>query len=480
MISFHDLLTRHIEEKSISVPNMASYCGLERSSLYRIIRGQRVPADETVVHQMASYLCLSPAEEEDFLLSYYVETVGYEKFERRNYLDSFLRNFHTTSVENDLYSYEITHNTTKEVLATPMTSKTDVIRAFSSIITAEATLPAGGYVRMFAPPAPEFISILHGATKSLEHPLKLDHLIQLRQKDNSSEASNQNLKSILETLNLTCSNIEYHPRYFYSEVIPRLPMFMPYQVFASDSLFWVAEDLSSGLLIQHPTILPHMIKQFDTSFASCRILYEPSKENEMVVVWEDHMKGSGDPHRVGKLIPFPPLTLTKDGARAHIQEEYLETNSLLSLLPDKLSDDLSFLETYYSILIMSELGIDRFAQSGIIPRFSAAQKSPLTKEERIDVLRLILQLADRIPLRFLKRDLTNVHDGLSVSVDADHCCLEIFSEDDSSTFLMIQEPNIVSSMQDYVYSMNERDLFSEEESKQILQKILARLINEAD
>ena len=83
MTSFHDLLVRYINERKVAVARMAEYCGLERSSLYRILRGQRTPANEELVRQMAAYLCLNPAEEDDLLLAYRVELIGYEKYSRR-------------------------------------------------------------------------------------------------------------------------------------------------------------------------------------------------------------------------------------------------------------------------------------------------------------------------------------------------------------------------------------------------------------
>ena len=90
MTSFHDLLVRYINERKVAVARMAEYCGLERSSLYRILRGQRTPANEELVRQMAAYLCLNPAEEDDLLLAYRVELIGYEKYSRRQFIDDFI------------------------------------------------------------------------------------------------------------------------------------------------------------------------------------------------------------------------------------------------------------------------------------------------------------------------------------------------------------------------------------------------------
>ena len=181
MTSFHDLLVRYINERKVAVARMAEYCGLERSSLYRILRGQRTPANEELVRQMAAYLCLNPAEEDDLLLAYRVELIGYEKYSRRQFIDDFIRNFHTTKVGNDLYTPIITPMEDRPIFAQPMDNRSDVIKTFSNAVVSECSKPEGGHIRMFIPPDPEFMNILIRAADNATVPVRIDHLIHLHQ-----------------------------------------------------------------------------------------------------------------------------------------------------------------------------------------------------------------------------------------------------------------------------------------------------------
>ena len=261
MTSFHDLLVRYINERKVSVARMAEYCGLERSSLYRILRGQRTPANEETVRLMAAYLCLSPAEEDSLLLAYRIELIGYEKYSRRQFIDDFIRNFHTTKALNDLYTPIIEPVTDRSISVQPMDNRSDVIKTFLNAVVSECAKPEGGHIRMFIPPDPEFMTVIINAADTASVPIRIDHLIQLHQSESAVSASAENFRMILDTLPMISDTIDYRPYYFYSEMIPWLPLFYPYQCFSADSVFWLSEDLCGGLAVHHPTIFPHMAAQ---------------------------------------------------------------------------------------------------------------------------------------------------------------------------------------------------------------------------
>lgn len=56
MSEFSQLLSEYIHRKNVRTYSMAEYCGIDRSMMYKIIRGKRTPASPELVDKLSSYL----------------------------------------------------------------------------------------------------------------------------------------------------------------------------------------------------------------------------------------------------------------------------------------------------------------------------------------------------------------------------------------------------------------------------------------
>ncbi len=93
MTAFSERLAELIAETDISVQLMAQYCGMDRSYLYKIIRGKRTPSDVNTVKKIAEYLHLTPKEEQDLLEKWQITELGEDVFYRRRAVKQFLAEF---------------------------------------------------------------------------------------------------------------------------------------------------------------------------------------------------------------------------------------------------------------------------------------------------------------------------------------------------------------------------------------------------
>lgn len=472
MTSFHDLLVRYINERKVSVARMAEYCGLERSSLYRILRGQRTPANEEMVRLMATYLCLSPAEEDSLLLAYRIELIGYEKYSRRQFIDDFIRNFHTTKALNELYTPIIEPVADRSISVQPMDNRSDVIKTFLNAVVSECAKPEGGHIRLFIPPDPEFMTVIINAADTASVPIRIDHLIQLHQSESAVSASAENFRMILDTLPMISDTIDYRPYYFYSEVIPRLPLFYPYQCFTANSVFWLSEDLCGGLAVHHPTIFPHMAAQFDRTLDHCRKLYETHNLGSVLGKAQAAKISRATSPSIRQMISFPPISVNQETAAKHFSSDYPTPDFVIQLFAKDLDQYQQIYTTYCRQMICSRTGLEHFAKTGRIPRYDSGCYSPLTPEERLEILARLADMAEALDFRILHRDIFNYNDGLSVVLGENACCLEIYFSTTFSKYLIIEEPNFIEAFQDYFDSLDPQDLYSAEESRGILRQII--------
>ena len=83
MPDFATLLSEHIHNKNIKTYALAQYCNLDRSNMYKIIKGQRKPSSLEMVEKMCKFMHLSPSEQADMEESYHIALIGRENYYRR-------------------------------------------------------------------------------------------------------------------------------------------------------------------------------------------------------------------------------------------------------------------------------------------------------------------------------------------------------------------------------------------------------------
>lgn len=90
MTPFSTVLESLMKEKNIKTYAIAQYCGIDRSNMYKILKGKRNPASEEVVNRMAEYMQLTPAEQKRLLEAYQITVVGAATYYRRKSVGEFL------------------------------------------------------------------------------------------------------------------------------------------------------------------------------------------------------------------------------------------------------------------------------------------------------------------------------------------------------------------------------------------------------
>lgn len=90
---FSTLLTNHITNKNIKTPLLAQYCNMDRSNMYKLLKGKRNPASEDTVHKISDYIRLTPLERRELLEAYKITLIGPDTFYRRRDVQEFIQYF---------------------------------------------------------------------------------------------------------------------------------------------------------------------------------------------------------------------------------------------------------------------------------------------------------------------------------------------------------------------------------------------------
>ena len=109
MSVFSDLLSEYITMKVVGVYPLSQFCGLDRSSMYKIINGKRTPSDEDVVRKMAQFMHLTPQEKSDFMDAFYIAQMGAEVYYRRKSVRELIETFSRREGRKEYIFAEMEH-----------------------------------------------------------------------------------------------------------------------------------------------------------------------------------------------------------------------------------------------------------------------------------------------------------------------------------------------------------------------------------
>ena len=93
MSYFSELLTFYSKRIGVNSPLIASYCGLDRVTVYRFLKGKTLPKDKDTVSKIAEFLQLTSDEKGTLAEAYECSRLGSHVYWERRYIRSFIRSF---------------------------------------------------------------------------------------------------------------------------------------------------------------------------------------------------------------------------------------------------------------------------------------------------------------------------------------------------------------------------------------------------
>lgn len=98
MNPFSTKLKSFLDEKQVKIPDVERFTGINRSTLYKLINGQREPTDIETVYQLEDCLCLNHLQREELTEAYYLTRMGPLSYYGRKEVIKF---YHELSLSKD-------------------------------------------------------------------------------------------------------------------------------------------------------------------------------------------------------------------------------------------------------------------------------------------------------------------------------------------------------------------------------------------
>lgn len=486
MSIFSETLSRFLDAKNVQVKRLADYCRLDRSTIYKITKGDRIPASTDHVELMARYMQLSPSETKELLNAWQIVRTGEETWYSRKSVEDFLLRFPSADAQPDLSPALMAEDfpPLKDGCAA-FTETQSIDRCIHQMLFLEFQKEAGtvelllqpDYVFLFG-----LLATLHPAgTMQVKNIFCLDDKTSIQQRHEV-----RSLTYLRMIIPLYMNRLDYTPLYFYGSLDAHYNdlNLLPCMVLTSDAALLFSDDRKNGIFIQEPSAVQMLHTQFRGYAEQCTpFLYtgtlDPSTcEGTIATLFAT--KTRRDIFTIvpeGCLCPF----LSKDIIEECINRELPDLDAVRRVIYADILYNRESMEKGWLKVFLTEEGVVHFAERGRIAEIPDIFYHPISVRNRIRMLQRMRVQCEKGTHRILKAPLNHLTDNLHVAVWGEQQLIGSLSfrpSEDSMFFIFMQEEGQLSALRDYLSNLDEDLLYTAEETAGMVDACIRRLQEE--
>lgn len=271
MSEFSEYCRHLLANSGSNVYQIANHSSLDRTSIQRMIRGERLPSRK-FVKDFCSYLRINPIQQEEVLKLYDIEKIGKTEYLKRCYIKdlierlSFLENDNSDTLsgsEDFSNAFSITPCVENKIFFT---------------LQKELETNTNPEILLNVPTSYRYIFfVLKKLFSQFSGHADIKHLITLNSNPSNSLHPCQNLEimsDVLPTIQLL-KDI-YHPSYLYSNITcdDEKLMVMPYYIITSQNVLIISSDFKSAVLYHSWDIVKEYRDEFYRIFQMAKPFME--------------------------------------------------------------------------------------------------------------------------------------------------------------------------------------------------------------
>ena len=480
MSTFSELLSNFVAEKKADIAQMVKYCGFDRSTMYKILKGKRNPPPLDIVYNIGQFLRLTQPELQQLTETWQLTILGPLKYFRRKSVEHFLRFFpddFSSINEDELLRSAVPADHT-QISDAPacqgLDSQMEINSYLRQIIFKEAEKEQGSILMVVQPEYDYLFQTLGSLTP--ENPITVDHIFCLS--NTEALTSDHQLLHIryLETLFplFTRKNIGYTPLYYYGDIHSRFSVYnlIPYMILTSDHALLFTSDYQSGIFFSDPGIMKYLHEHFAYLKEKCtplfRILTADLRDFDQAKGFSNLINGESPAFIIqaeGVLLPF------------------LKKNTILSLIDrsipgrEKLADAYELMLTHSRQLLSNPVWIHQyFTRNGMLHFVRTSDEChPVSTEYRIDLLKEFQKYCKTGVFRMLRFPLEQLSGNLRLAISGKIGYFVLCVEGKPLIYMLFNEPYLVEIFRDYMESLAEFYCYSIEDTVETIQEMIDSL-----
>lgn len=485
MSVFSDLLSEYITMKDVGVYPLSQFCGLDRSSMYKIINGKRKPAGEDVVRKMAQFMQLTPQEKIDFMNAFYIARMGAEVYYRRKSVGELIETFSCREGKKEYIFHEAEiaklelNGGSGEI---PFRGAVHVRHAILQLFFGEA-VKEDGKISVLVQPDFDFAMELLQVLGEQNPNLTIHHLFCMNNNEKlTSMRKNYNLSCLQKILPICACGCDYRAWYYYDNVAARLNEFrlFPYLILTEHCALAFSADYQNAILFREETTLRMMREMFEGYLKQSEPLFERLDTVQSQLGYTEtlirHFVASDSPRYFFQRMPCLSGLLTAEMLERHLVKEMPGREQMIRAVAQYAKVMQTQVLDKKTTMFFSEDGVKSFLETGRVDEYPKECYSPLDFDERIALIRRFLALRDHTNLRMIRETKERAEHALNISVNANEGYLLFQTWTERLIYLSIREPSVLTAFYDYLESMRPEELCTEEEMLERVEAILHEFV----
>lgn len=476
MSFFSNILGKYITSKNIKANELAQYCGLERSFMYKIIKGSRTPSSlDTIIH-IAEYLRLTPKEKEEFIEAYKISTEGYENYFRRKEVLELFENFEKYSAIGRPQPYEPSASLSDLPETLSITGKNEIRHLLFQILFWESQKDSA-HIRLLIQPDSSFLMELL-ASLGYENPnLRIDHIICFNTDEQMREdRKNYNLTCLKQLFPLYSCACLYNAYYYYGTLLDNMGdlLLFPYLVLTSTHAFLLTHDLQSGIIFQSADMISFFHKLYTNYMDHVSPLAIRMNNVLSQIQYFQLLTPIADHTFSFQMIPCFTYSLPEHFLERYIYQELPNRDIMISLITSHIRRNKARLSESPIYFIFSMDGIKKFLRTGRIPEYPDNIYRAIEPSDRLLLLKRFSRIAEPKYIKLLKTNIGNIDNELFMYVNS-RCGYLMFPSAQTNQLicLNIAEPSLLYAFSDFCETMEDSLFYTEEETAAIFSEFFS-------
>ena len=476
MSHYSEVFSTYVNEKGVSVSALAKRSGVERTSIYKMMNGERHPADVSVAEKLGRALLLSPTEMSRLLGACRIDEMGEAVYRSRQSVLDFFSNFSPAHVEaTSILTPDTPLPLNGNGAAYGSLAVNNLVRA---VLSVEGLRP-DGRIRVLAQPDYRFLIAALELLGVNNPALTIEHVVCL---ENGQKEENglYNFDCVTKLISLLASGCNYQPRYFYDHVDSHFSetSVLPFFVLTRTHVVALSYDQTMAVVSDDAGTLELYARVFDELRGKSEPLaYSFPDQLSFVGYWNDakqrlvHLDYS---------FSYQPCLLPLSSGelvRKYVNRDVVQTDAEVEMIEEYMCGRReSNWHGKIKRFFFSEASIDDFLRDGRILEIPNEFYHPLDVPDRYKILRRLCEEleADRYHAAIIKPEVLTLSPSLSCGVYGNCAFMDIVGLAQSFETFVIKEQSVVSTLKDFFeYLEPGRMVLSREQTLALLKQKLA-------
>ena len=287
MSQFSELLREYIKKKDITIKALAEKCGIDRTYLHKILKGERKVPSVDFVENISLQLMLSTEDKSRLMELYNISEMGEDVYNRRKQVSKIIHDMANTNMEDPdalTFKTEVDIDSVPEISI--YTDKRELRKNLQVLICSD--VHNGSDIQVIAQPTEFLTNLLSIAAEGSES--AINHLFFFDNTSGEKNTAKYNLDIFPFICHLAQKHEKYEAFYYYegASAYFNSTNIMPNIMITNNFLIRTDSDYCEGVIYRSKPMVEFYMRQFEKFKTKCAKLLDHAVDIlEYVYFWYD-------------------------------------------------------------------------------------------------------------------------------------------------------------------------------------------------